>query len=105
MLSTTRGCISIGALAAGVGWSRKHLVAQFHDQIGLPPKTVARLIRFDRAVHLIEGDGRIRLAEVARACGYYDQAHFNRDFIAFAGVTPREFAARRLPGGAGVIGD
>lgn len=104
-LNATHGGISIGTLAGGLGWSHKHLIAQFHEQVGLPPKTVARLIRFNRAVRLAEGNGCIRWAEIAHACGYYDQAHFNREFGAFAGVTPREFAVRRLPGGAGVIGD
>jgi transcriptional regulator GlxA family with amidase domain len=35
-------------------------------------------------------------------CGYYDQAHLNRDFQEFAGTTPSGYALLRLPGGAGV---
>ena len=44
-------------------------------------------------------------AEIAQACGYYDQAHMIRDFNQFAGSPPSEFARRRLPDGGGVIGD
>lgn len=97
-LKQTHGRIDIGSLAAGLGWSRKHLAAQFREQIGAPPKLVARLLRFQRALKLLDGAPVGRWAEVAYCCGYYDQAHFIRDFRQFAGGTPGDYMARRLPG-------
>jgi AraC-like DNA-binding protein len=56
-------------------------------------------------VSLVDSRTRMSWAEIAQACGYYDQAHLIRDFNQFAGCPPGEFARRRLPDGGGVIGD
>ena len=60
------------------------------------------MLRFERASHVLHHVQEPDLAEVALECGYYDQAHLNRDFRQFAGTTPREYLARRLPAGGGV---
>ena len=89
----------IGDLTTALGCSRKHLVSQFRDQVGLPPKQVARVLRFESVVRAL-GDARPRSwTEVAMGAGYYDQAHLIRDFNEFAGCTPTEFVARMLPTG------
>lgn len=91
------GQVSASALAAELGWSHRHLVARFHDQVGLPPKTAARVIRFERARRLL-GSGTA-IAEVAATCGFYDQAHMNREFRALGDTTPGQIRPR--PQGAG----
>ncbi|TDC65542.1 AraC family transcriptional regulator [Actinomadura sp. GC306] len=82
--------VTVAGLAAEVGWSRKHLTHRFREQAGLPPKVMARVLRFQRAVGLL--DGGAGLAEAAAAAGYYDQAHLNREFRALSGCTPTELA-------------
>ncbi|MDX6706312.1 MAG: hypothetical protein QOI48_2158 [Solirubrobacteraceae bacterium] len=104
-LKASQGAVRIGVLAEEVGWSRRHLAARFQAEVGLPPKAVARILRFERVTQTLRTAGANGLAEVAYACGYADQAHLNRDFRAFAGTTPTDFAARLLPGGAGVAGN
>lgn len=101
-LAMTHGAVSVGMLADETGWSRRHLVRRFHDHVGLAPKTLARVLRFERAVALLTGDDGSRFAEIAYACGYSDQAHLNRDFRRFAGDAPSAYLARRLPDGGGV---
>lgn len=58
--------------------------------MGLGPKRFVRLIRFQRVFEQRREHDARAWSEVALDCGYYDQAHFNRDFRAFAGVKPRE---------------
>jgi AraC-like DNA-binding protein len=81
--------VPIGELAAELGWSRRHLTATVHRELGMAPKALARLLRFERAVERLRAGAE--LTDVALDSGYYDQAHFNRDFRAFAGVTPTEY--------------
>jgi len=85
------GQVSIGAIAADRGISRKRLIALFQEAVGLPPKRLARVVRFERAVTLLRRDAG--LAAAALDSGYYDQAHFNRDFRALAGLAPRAWLA------------
>lgn len=82
------GRMSIAALCDELGWSRKHLAHRFRQDIGLPPKAVARVIRFDRVLRLTRTNREIDWADVAIDCGYADQAHLIRDFSEFSGFTP-----------------
>lgn len=96
ILDETHGKAPIGWICDRLGRSRRHLVARFREQVGLPPKTVARIMRFDHAISLL-GRGEARLADVAFECGYYDQAHLNRDFREFAGTSPAAFVHQATP--------
>jgi AraC-like DNA-binding protein len=97
------GQIGVGDLAAEIGCSRRHLQSHFSQQVGLAPKTVARLVRFERVCTAVRR-APVRWAELAAAAGYADQSHLSRDFRELAGMTPGEFVARLIPGG-GVVGD
>jgi AraC-like DNA-binding protein len=101
ILERTHGKAPIGWICNRLGRSRRHLAARFREQVGLPPKTVARIMRFDHAVALLRRRD-VCLAGVAFECGYYDQAHLNRDFRDFAGTSPAAFA-RQIDSGGGVI--
>jgi AraC-like DNA-binding protein len=102
-LVRSHGAIPIGTLASEVGWSHKHLVSQFTEQIGLTPKTLARVLRFGLAADRLASSAGGHLADIAIDCGYYDQSHFTRDFRAFAGVTPTKLLASRLPNRGGFV--
>jgi AraC-like DNA-binding protein len=88
LLRETHGRVAIGALAAELGWSRKRIVARFRDEIGLPPKAVARLLRFERARELA---GTMPWGELAFECGFSDQPHLIAEFRRITGRTPETF--------------
>ncbi|WP_454642361.1 helix-turn-helix domain-containing protein [Bradyrhizobium liaoningense] len=88
------GAIRIADIASDIGWSRKHLTRRFHNEIGVPPKTLAQMLRFHRACALARTDGAGGWAAIAADAGYADQAHLARDFRIFSGETPTGWAAR-----------
>jgi AraC-like DNA-binding protein len=114
-LVASDGRIALGALATELECSHRTLIARFQTCVGFPPKTVARLLRFNRAVRSLDRLSRTRAnepagkpyieakqaddslvraiqwADLAADCGYFDQAHFIRDFREFAGMTPETF--------------
>lgn len=94
-LAETGGTLRIEQLAGEVGWSRRHLGARFRREIGLAPKSAARVIRFERACARLLTPARPTLATVAADGGYVDQAHLARDFRELAGLTATRWLAER----------
>ncbi|GAA5137925.1 helix-turn-helix domain-containing protein [Pseudonocardia adelaidensis] len=99
-LRRSAGRVGVQELAAGTGWSRRHLLTRFRAQVGLGPKTTARVLRFHRATRLLAPAGVYggpppvaapSISDVAAACGYADHAHLVREFRALAGCTPSEY--------------
>lgn len=89
-LAQAPGPVDLGALARRFRLSERQFRRRFEAAVGLGPKRFARLVRFQRVFEeRRERDGRV-WSRVALDCGYYDQAHFNRDFRAFTGVRPRD---------------
>ncbi len=81
------GCASVDEAAAAAGFSSRQFRRVCLEQTGLTPKFLARVLRFRRALAAVH-TGTVDGADLATACGYYDQAHLIRDFREFAGRTP-----------------
>ncbi|GAA5136332.1 helix-turn-helix domain-containing protein [Pseudonocardia adelaidensis] len=95
LIAATGGAARIGRLAREVGWSHKHLITRFTQQVGLTPKAAARLARFDRVLRRLERPGAPGWERIAAEAGYADQSHLVREFRAFTGGTPTAYAHRR----------
>lgn len=82
-------------LSDQIGYSQKHFISLFTDQVGVSPKQYLRIMRFQEAIGAIENKRTIRWSEIARECGYYDQAHLTHDFRNFSGFTPNEYLKKK----------
>jgi AraC-like DNA-binding protein len=82
------GALEIGGLADELGYSQTHLIKLFKEHVGVAPKVLARIIRFDRLMRHLKRGGSGSWADLALAFGYYDQAHLVREIRQFTGATP-----------------
>ncbi len=94
-IAQLHGALSIRALSDQLGISQNHLGTQFKQLVGIPPKEVARFYRFAHVLRLIDSAHPVDLTLIAHQSQFYDQSHFNRDFVAFTGHSPTEYVELR----------
>lgn len=87
-IESAYGTVGIEALGRASGTSPRHLTRLFRNHIGFGPKMLARITRFQRALAMLADGYGGSMAELALACGFYDQAHLARDFRRFSGQPP-----------------
>ncbi|MFI6295060.1 helix-turn-helix domain-containing protein [Nonomuraea sp. NPDC050790] len=90
-LQDPAGPPTVAALAAELGISRRYVELGFGRVVGLTPKTVARIARFQRALDTWRRPSA-RLDD-AVACGYADQSHLAREARAMTRMTPKRLFA------------
>lgn len=87
-----RGTGSMAALAQHVHLSERQLTQVFRAEVGLPPKALSRLMRFEHArqrmAHAVRAGATPDISLTAQVCGYYDHSHLVRDFRQYIGVSP-----------------
>lgn len=87
------GNVSVDALAEELAVGRRVLERRFSAAVGLSPKLLARIVRFNRTLKLIGDNDFSSFTIVAHEGGFYDQAHFIRDFRNFTGLNPKQYFA------------
>jgi len=93
LINNTKGTININDLASESFLSRKQFERTFAEFIGTSPKQFLKTIRFQNAIHIMEKDNKVSLADLAYHCGYFDQSHMNNDFKSLTGMTPKQYFA------------
>jgi AraC-like DNA-binding protein len=96
-ITRTHGAISIRDLSDRIGISQNHLGTLFKRLVGIPAKDFARLVRFEYTLRTFDALfwQVTDLGEMAHRLGYYDQSHFNKDFMAYTGYSPTDLLVRR----------
>ena len=105
LLRHSQGCMRINSVCDDVGTSRATLNRKFRQQIGLTPKTYARVVRIEALSMHLARNGPDHWAGVAEDFGYHDQSHLSHDFREFFGATPEEYLAKMAPGGGATVED
>jgi AraC-like DNA-binding protein len=95
-LALSDGRTTVHDLARDIGFSRRHFGERFMSEFGIAPKAAARVFRFEHACRLFLRSPR-RIADVAVASGFHDQAHMVREWHVLAGCSPREWVLGQLP--------
>lgn len=82
----------VAQVAARVALSERQLERVFRAELGMAPKTFARILRFREALRAaVRG---ARMVDASAAAGFADQAHFSREALAFTGASPRVLLPR-----------
>lgn len=97
-IGNASGTIDMARLADEISVSHKHMERLFARYVGVQPRDYARLARFQFALEVtVNSPAPYRLNQMALNAGYYDQAHFIRDFKLFTGTTPAKFFSESNP--------
>ena len=96
-LAGSAGRVPVARLAGEIGLGRRHLGQLVRAELGLTPKPVARIMRFEQARRCLRSVPAASLAQTAVTCGYFDQAHLTNDWKQLGGCTPGEWMSEELP--------
>jgi transcriptional regulator GlxA family with amidase domain len=79
--------LDLPSLAKHSGLSERYIQKLYLSNIGISPAAFTSVMRFNKSLQLVLNTSQ-SLTEIAYDCGYYDQAHFIKEFRKFTGITP-----------------
>ena len=94
LLKKNKGMMPLSKLCKTVEMSERSIERHFQEKIGVGPKKYSRIIRFNRALQVVQSGYYQSWNDVVYGHQYFDQAHFINEFRAFSGYTPSEMHSR-----------
>ena len=86
---------TVQEVARRVGLSHRRFIQIFSAEVGITPKLFCRIQRFQRTIAMVRQIATPDWAQVAVDCGYFDQSHMIRDFLAFSGLSPAVYVRQQ----------
>jgi len=93
-IAADRSVNTLDDLVARWRLGKRALQRMFNEYVGIGPKWVINRYRMHEALERVEQGGEVEWARLALELGYFDQAHFIRDFKALVGYPPAEYSRR-----------
>jgi AraC-like DNA-binding protein len=97
LILQNKGIIKIGDLADYINLSPSQFRKRFNQEIGMSPKEYAKIIRIDSLIKQMKSSTALNLTQIGYQMGYFDQAHFIKDFVSVTGLSPRNYRKERIP--------
>lgn len=88
----SKGSISVYELSEQFGYSERHINRLFKEVYGFGPKDFGKYVRFQGILKEIYSNPNRENSQFIIGTGYSDQAHFQREFKSFTGITPKQYA-------------
>lgn len=91
LLAQTHGMIRVQELAAHIGYTRRYLDLLFKEHVGISPKSLARIMRFQHVYQIWTQQTSSTFLSDHWSAYYYDQSHFIKEFQHFTGFAPQQY--------------
>jgi len=85
----SNGFANIAELAKQACLSDAQFRRRFNEEIGMSPKEYSKIVRVNYISHLLFQNPKVKLTDLTYQLGYFDQAHFIKDFRSVTGLSPK----------------
>jgi AraC-like DNA-binding protein len=89
--------IDVNTLAESACLGYRQFKRVFSNYVGMSPKEYYRVVRFQRALYLLQNHPGMEFVDLAYSCGFYDPSHLVKDFKEFTGCSPTQYLSSRSP--------